>query len=271
MRKTNPSIDLSSNEAFDILKRFTYSASEDREPAKGMTSDIFAQILEHIPGIVMVIDLHTNQYVYINTPDVVGFDNKEFIDGGLVRALLAFPAAHGYILINQIFPVMFKYFEEYSKIGKHKGLKATYQTQLIHKDGSLRWFEHTMSILSTDDRKGPRLLLKSMKDIHDYKKDSNIDFVMSYTNSENKTDVLFEERHLPEITNTVLSERESQVLSLISQGFTSAQIADKLFISQHTVNTHRKNILRKTFCKGTADLAIFALTAGEGNTVSERK
>lgn len=219
----------------------------------------------------MVIDLHTNQYIYINTPEVVGFDSKEFIDGGLVRALLAFPAAHAYILINQIFPVMFKYFEEYSKNGKYKGLKATYQIQFIYKDGSLRWFEHTMSILSTDDRKGPRLLLKSMQDIDDYKKDSNIDFVLSYTNTENKTEVLFEERHLPEITNTVLSERESQVLSLISLGFTSAQIAEKLFISRHTVNTHRKNILRKTFCKGTADLAIFAMTAGEGAAVAVKK
>jgi len=115
------------------------------------------------------------------------------------------------------------------------------------------------------------MLLKSLQDIQDYKKDSYIDFTISYTNSDYKTEVLFEERHLPEITNTVLSEREGQVLSLISMGFTSAQIADKLFISQHTVNTHRKNILRKTFCKGTADLAIFALTAGEGNAVAVKK
>jgi len=52
---------------------------------------------------------------------------------------------------------------------------------------------------------------------------------------------------------------------------TNPQIANKLFISQYTVNTHEKNILRKTFCKGTADLAIFALTAGEGNTVLVKK
>lgn len=269
MRKTSPSIDLSAKQAFDILKSYTQNAPTDAK--EEISTDIFAKILQHIPGSVLVIDLHTNQYIYVNTPEIIGFNSREFIDGGLARVLLAFPAAHGYIMTQQIFPVMFKYFEEYSRKGKSNGLKVTYQTQLIHKDGSMRWYQHTISILSTDDEQRPRMLLKCLNEIQDYKKDSYIDFTISYTDTDHKTEVLFEERHLPEITNTVLSERESQVLSLISLGFTSAQIADKLFISQHTVNTHRKNILRKTYCKGTADLAIFALTAGEGNTVLIKK
>jgi len=39
--------------------------------------------------------------------------------------------------------------------------------------------------------------------------------------------------------------REAEILKMISQGFNSFQIADSLFISHHTVRTHRKNILRK--------------------------
>ncbi|WP_018342339.1 helix-turn-helix domain-containing protein [Cytophaga aurantiaca] len=264
MRKTSPSIDLSTNEALDILKRYTSYASEETEHKQPISTDIFATILEHLPGTVMVIDMHTNLYIYVNTPEIIGFPSQEFIDGGMARVLLAFPAAHGYMLTEQIFAAMFKYFEEYTKKENSKNIKATYQTQLIHKDGSLRWYHHTVSVLSTDNLKRPRMLLKSLVDIQEYKKDTYIDFVISHINTDtNKTEVLYEERYLPEISNTVLSEREAQVLSLISVGMTSAQIAEKLFISQHTVNTHRKNILRKTFCKGTADLAIFALTAKE--------
>ena len=269
MRKTNPSIALSSEETFAILQRYTGYASG--KPEQVVPTDIFAKILQQLPGTVMVIDMHTNLYIYVNTPKIIGYDSQEFIDGGMARVLLAFPASHGYIMTHHIFPLMFKYFEEYSLQGKSKGLKTMYQTQLINKDGSVRWYEHTISVLTTDDQGRPRTLLKALNDITDYKKDSCIDFTISYTNSENKSEVLFEERHLPEITNTVLSEREGQVLSLICVGLTSAQIAEKLFISQHTVNTHRKNILRKTFCKGTADLAIFALTAGEGNAVIAKK
>ncbi len=43
----------------------------------------------------------------------------------------------------------------------------------------------------------------------------------------------------------VITRREKEILSLIAEGFTSTQIADKLFVSMHTVESHRKNILEK--------------------------
>ncbi len=262
MKKSSiPPIDISAKEAFGILESYKkYSA--DKYSTEKIGVDIFSRILQNIPGTVMVIDLHTNMYIYVNTPEILGYKSSEFIEGGLARVLQVFPAAHGYIMIQQIFPVMFKYFDEYCRNKAYQGLKVSYPTQLINSDGTARWYQHTISILTTDDMDKPHLLLKSIYDIQDHKKDSSIDFVISYVNSKNETEILVEERFLPEITNTVLSEREAQVLSLISLGLTSAQIADKLCISQHTVNTHRKNILRKTFCKGTAELAIFALTTG---------
>jgi len=42
------------------------------------------------------------------------------------------------------------------------------------------------------------------------------------------------------------SDREFEIIKLIEEGFESEQIAEKLFLSKHTVNTHRKNILEKT-------------------------
>ena len=55
-----------------------------------------------------------------------------------------------------------------------------------------------------------------------------------------------------------LTEREFEIISLIKQGLDSEQIAEKLFLSRHTVNTHRKNILNKTGHAHIADL-IFNL------------
>lgn len=56
-----------------------------------------------------------------------------------------------------------------------------------------------------------------------------------------------------------LSERETEVLVLLAKGCSSKEIADKLNISVHTVNTHRKNITRKTGIKSVAGLAVYAL------------
>jgi DNA-binding NarL/FixJ family response regulator len=52
----------------------------------------------------------------------------------------------------------------------------------------------------------------------------------------------------------MLSDREIEILKLILEGHKSEYIAKQLFISLNTVNTHRRNILKKTAAKSTFDL-----------------
>ena len=51
-----------------------------------------------------------------------------------------------------------------------------------------------------------------------------------------------------------ITRREKEVLQLVAEGFTNAEIAEKLFISIPTVNTHRKSLLEKFDAKNTAIL-----------------
>ena len=59
-----------------------------------------------------------------------------------------------------------------------------------------------------------------------------------------------------------LSRREQQIVMLISRGLTSARISAELFISKHTVETHRKNILRKLDLNSSKELVRFAVIQG---------
>lgn len=59
-----------------------------------------------------------------------------------------------------------------------------------------------------------------------------------------------------------LTRREKEILTLISEGFTNPQIAEKLFISLYTVETHRKNLLSKFNTNNTASLIKIAATNG---------
>lgn len=59
--------------------------------------------------------------------------------------------------------------------------------------------------------------------------------------------------------NQLLTNREKQVLKLITEEYTTTEIATKLCISEHTVNTHRKNLLFKLNVKNTAGLVKYAL------------
>lgn len=56
-----------------------------------------------------------------------------------------------------------------------------------------------------------------------------------------------------------ITSREVEILHYIKSGFTNQQIADKLFLSIYTVETHRKNIMHKLSLKTTAALINFAL------------
>ena len=51
-----------------------------------------------------------------------------------------------------------------------------------------------------------------------------------------------------------LSDRELEIVKLIESGLGSKEIADKLFLSVHTVNTHRSNILEKSGKAHISDL-----------------
>ena len=59
-----------------------------------------------------------------------------------------------------------------------------------------------------------------------------------------------------------LSMREMEVLKLIAEGLTNAEIADQLFASKRTIETHRQNIIEKTNAKNTAALIRYAMSHG---------
>jgi len=65
-----------------------------------------------------------------------------------------------------------------------------------------------------------------------------------------------------------LSERELEIIKLIAEGYTNAQISVVLYISNHTVNTHRKNIMKKLGVNNTAGIVMFAV---KSNLVSPNK
>jgi len=58
---------------------------------------------------------------------------------------------------------------------------------------------------------------------------------------------------------TILTKREIEIVQLVCDGFTTAQIAEELSLSKHTINTHRKNIMGKLHFKTPAELIRYAI------------
>ncbi|MGH1385734.1 response regulator [Kordia sp.] len=60
-------------------------------------------------------------------------------------------------------------------------------------------------------------------------------------------------------SESILSRREKEILALIAQRKTSKEIADLLFISKSTIDTHRKNMIQKLELKGANELLGYAI------------
>jgi len=61
-----------------------------------------------------------------------------------------------------------------------------------------------------------------------------------------------------------LTKREKEVIVLTAKGKSSAEIAEELFLSRHTVNTHRRNIYKKLGISNLKELIKFAYANGLG-------
>lgn len=68
--------------------------------------------------------------------------------------------------------------------------------------------------------------------------------------------------HSSSSTYEELTDREIEILKHLTLGMTNKEVANKLSISTHTVNTHRKNIINKTDIRSLPGLTIFAVSKG---------
>ena len=63
----------------------------------------------------------------------------------------------------------------------------------------------------------------------------------------------------PNLSFAILTRREKEILELIAEGLTNVEIAERLFVSSTTVDTHRKNLLLKIGAKNSAAMVKLAI------------
>jgi len=74
--------------------------------------------------------------------------------------------------------------------------------------------------------------------------------------------LIYQNKHKKEFPSAIFSYREMEVLKCLSECMEGKEIADKLNISEHTVISHRKRMLRKQRVKNTAGHVHFAVNRG---------
>ncbi len=122
-------------------------------------------------------------------------------------------------------------------------------TRYIHKLSKYNIQGYVLKNASLDE------LMQALKAVHDGGTFFSKDIHIGDRDEDFRNTITIEDKQIDEI----LSRRELEVLRLICKEYSNAEIAEKLFLSVSTVETHRKNLIAKLGVNNTVGLVKFAL------------
>jgi DNA-binding CsgD family transcriptional regulator len=223
----------------------------------------FGNFLESAPGIVGVFNYDNFQYEYFskNVKNVLGYEAEDYINGGLGFSYSTLNSIHADIIATNIFPVYLDYCVKHASNEGLKKLRFSYEYLVNCKSGKSIWCQHQFTILEVDHKGSPIRDLFFITDINETKKDDLINFVIAQKNDQNIFETIYSIAYQTRDLSP-LSVREMQILKLLCEGNSTPKIATILHLSEHTVKSHRKNILQKLEVKNTMDIIKIAYDKG---------
>lgn len=139
--------------------------------------------------------------------------------------------------------------------------KVRYDYRIRRKDGTyIRVLQQVLTIQFDGDNDVARTLVIHTDISHIKQEGQPVLSFIGINGEPSYIDVNVEKVFTP--SPSLLSDREKEIVLLLIEGKSSKCIAETLFISKQTVDTHRKNILRKTSCLNTAALVSVAVKSG---------
>ena len=209
---------------------------------------------------ITVFDLYKKEHVFssYNLNPLFGYDLQEIEKGGnayfnsrihpedyMVLIL------NGINLLKFIFSLPFPERMDYKLINEYR---------ILNRHGAYVRIVEQQQALEVD-RNGNVWLALSVIDISPHQEDlQGVKCqILNYTTG---TLIHSELPYLPASRSFELTKREKEVLVLVREGLLSKEISDQLFISVHTVNTHRQRILEKLGVDNSMEAVKYALQLG---------
>jgi DNA-binding CsgD family transcriptional regulator len=221
----------------------------------------FRVISDLLPSAMYIVDYRTNEYLYVadSCKKVLGFDKQDFYDEGRKLSVSRIHPEDLKIYSSEIFKEFIKKSNSISKEDLpfcRFSLSLRYQ----RKDGVYIKGLQQFVILETTDEGFPVIALGIMSDITAFVHSDKVVFSILKC-KDGETTTLFTSENKMRTIGTI-SIREQEVLVGLLNGLTSKALSEKLFLSLHTINAHRRNLLRKTNSKNTFELIEFAIQHG---------
>lgn len=237
-----------SENSLKYLKRLSTIIDDNKK--NEVSTEYLDSLFLYPDQIVYVIDYRSGDVVYCRGQQVVlGYSVEEF--------------SSGLILDHYLHPLQKSIVHVVSNVAAHLGATgAILQDSHLsivhkarHKNGAYLTVLRKTIVLEGDQSGNMITGISFLSDISFLTRKDKVQWKLEGPNySSDHLDKLVKEQ-----LEVFFSKREYQVLVLLNQGLSSKTIAEKLFLSKHTVDTHRRNMLKKSGAKNTMELLNFSL------------
>jgi DNA-binding CsgD family transcriptional regulator len=199
-----------------------------------------------------LLDLITKKYIYVSSSvkKILSYSAEDFMNGSSDFSLkLCHPK--DVTILKNLQKRLYAYFYATEIHERHK-LKFTFNIRMRRSDGSYMHILQQTVFIKISKKGDPLVDFSTVTDITPFKKDKHHTLVV-HKLTENGED---EEVYKEEFVNYdfAFTRRQLEIITLISQGLTTKEIAAKLFLSIDTVKNHRKNILKMTGSKNIVEV-----------------
>ncbi|AHM59700.1 regulatory protein LuxR [Flammeovirgaceae bacterium 311] len=222
----------------------------------------FEQVMNQSCAYCFSIDYTSLTYIFISSGvgRVLGYEQKEWLEQGLSFFFKILHPEDREAMRRVHLDTMQIWLATSQR--ERTDLSFNFDYRVVASDGRVvRINQHTVFV-EADAEGIPLVDFSVCTDISSYKSDGPVSLHIRKSSSGKHT---FEEQHIiyDDVSRPIaLSHRELEIIRLLSEGLNSRQVSQKLYISQHTVRTHRKNILKKTKCNSTVELVNLAKERG---------
>ncbi|MEO6282941.1 MAG: LuxR C-terminal-related transcriptional regulator [Dyadobacter sp.] len=202
-----------------------------------------------------VIDLRTMKYLrtFGDPLAVTGWSGDDFQKGGVSFFMSKLPSKD-YAGVEKMSALL----NQYVPGADIASFKAFFDFRMVRPEGTSRRILHESSALKRDADGNILFLLGLISDISHLKRGDTQHLRLT----DGKENLIYKvDSETGEYMRLeLLSERELEIAKLVGQKISSHGIAQKLFLSTHTVNTHRQNMLRKMDMSDMMELISFLST-----------
>ena len=222
--------------------------------------DFLTSVSGHNNAVIFLYDASLSGFIYMSDPKNIlgGYDPSDFIsetgqDFSFSNIHPDQRSAAIMILLKTL-----SYDIEHRPTGRRDTV-ANMSFLYKKKNGTYFQFLQKSILVQSDESGNPLLYLRYGYDISHLVKPS-VGLIINTPVQTLIWDYNITKKSLEQVN--LISVHEKKILKLLSEGKSSKEMADILFVSPHTIDTHRRNLLKKTNCMDSTALVTFTKMTG---------